>query len=135
MPKKGESEGFEDLRAHMERIQKNRTNRKTANNVFQGNKEVLEQVKTVIKPVITAFIEGDRSLLLQSTDSNGFFVSCGYSHVTHIWITSAATDNVVIMMQHNPQSQVVYAGHVNKEDIEKAVKNALLSWYTSIFST
>ena len=134
MPNAKKNGNFDDLHARMEQIQNNRLNKNTERESRNGSTEIIMQVKSLVWPVIHAFIDNDRSLFLQSTDSNSFFVSFGYSHVIHVSITASSEETVVIMLQSDFQSHTVYSGGFNQRDIEEAVKTSLLSWYENLFS-
>lgn len=134
VPSIRKSGNFDDLHARMEQIQNNRLNRKTEQESRNGSKEIITQVQALVRPVINAFIESDRSLLLQSADSNSFFVSFGYSHVIHVSITASSEETIAIMLQSDSHSHMVYSGDLNQRDIQDALKTSLLDWYENLFS-
>lgn len=123
----------DEFRNQMEVIRKRRvTTNMNASKGFSGDQDSLQKVSEIVKSAVDDFVKEDRSLLLQSNDLANFFISYGFNYVCRIWISSATAKSTEILMQGQSASRL-YSGEIQEKAIEKAIKNALLQWYSSLF--
>ncbi len=107
----------------------------SSNNESRGNQEVLNRVKTVIRPILKKFIKEDSLLTLQSSGPNDFYISYANAKLLKIYIRASETGEIRLSFVSTRKFSDVSLTTFSEEEICTAVQRALLDWYNDLFSS
>lgn len=121
---------FADFRDQMKKL-KNEKKNKSHRDQDDVN-DVIERVKSEMMPIITAFVDSDRTLEMQSNTSRAIYISYANSRIFGLWVSATSMDSINIDAVYDSVSTRIYSGGFTKREIKAKVKNALLDWYRII---
>jgi hypothetical protein len=121
---------FLDLRDQMKKL-KNEKKSKSRGDQDDVN-DVIKRVKSEMMPVITAFVDTDRTLEMQSNTSRAIYISYANAKLFGLWVSATRLDSINIDAVFDSVSTRIYSGSFIEKEIRSAVKNALLDWYRII---
>ncbi|WP_336776973.1 hypothetical protein [Paenibacillus sp. MMO-58] len=121
---------FEDFRDQMKRLKNEKKNKSHWDQ--DDVNDVIERVKSEMMPVITAFVDTDRTLEMQSNTSQAIYISYANARIYGLWVSGTSLDRISIDAVFDSVSTRIYSGSFNEKEIRTTVKNALINWYRHI---
>ncbi|WP_127499142.1 hypothetical protein [Paenibacillus glycanilyticus] len=121
---------FVDFRDQLKKLKNEKKNK--SNWDQEDVNDVIKRVKSEMLPVITAFVDTDRTLEIQSNRSRAIYISYANSRVYGLLVSATSLDRINIDAVFDSYSTRIYSGSFIEKEIKTAVKNALLDWYRRI---